>query len=204
MSRAGLQLRRARSLLIYWQEGELRFLNFARGRTLAGRAITCELLDFFNEWKTAKQAIAHFTSFTPASVNSTLSQLIRHGLLLRKNSAAERFDSQLARQWSCWLPEGSFHFITKDTRYVKRTRTLAEWKALLPKRRAPKIFKALKHARKIRLPRTALPNSEFVQVLMNRKTHRKFSSRDISLDTVSQILSLVWGVTRYLHSPVFG
>jgi SagB-type dehydrogenase family enzyme len=204
MPRAGLQLRRTRSLLVYWQEGELHFLNFARGRTVAGRAITCELLDFFNEWKTAKQAIAHFTGFTPASLNSTLSQLIRHGLLLRKNSADARFDSQLARQWSCWLPEGSFHFLTKDARYVKRTRTLAEWKALLPKRRAPKIFKALNRARKIQLPKTAVPNSEFMQVLMNRKTHRKFSRRDVSLATVSQILSLVWGVTGYLYSPVFG
>src|SRR5436190_6091251 len=100
MRRARLQLRRARSLLVCWQEGELHFLNFALGRTVTGRAITCELLDFFDEWKTAKQATAHFPSFTPASVQSTLSQLIRHGLLLRKNSADARFDSQLARQWS--------------------------------------------------------------------------------------------------------
>ena len=48
------------------------------------------------------------------------------------------------------------------------------------------------------------PDSEFVQVLMNRKTHRQFSKQQLPLETVSQLLSLVWGVNGYLYSPRFG
>jgi SagB-type dehydrogenase family enzyme len=202
--RGGLELRRARSLLVYWRDGELRFVNFARGRTVSGRSITCDILHFFNEWKTAKQAAAHFDDYTPKSVHSTVDQLIERGLLVRKNSAAGHLDEELSRKWSSWLPEGSFHFLSKNARYVRRTRSLAEWKAMLPKRPAPSVFKSLGGAKKVALPKITSPNSEFVQVLMNRKTHRKFSKRDLPLAAVSQILSLVWGVKSYLHSPVFG
>ena len=39
---------------------------------------------------------------------------------------------------------------------------------------------------------------------MARKTHRRFSKQDVTLEAISQLLSLVWGVTGYLHSPLFG
>jgi SagB-type dehydrogenase family enzyme len=204
MTRGGLELRRARSLLVYWQDGALHISNFAHGHTVTGRPITCELLDFFDDWKTAKQAIDHFSSYARQSVNFALSQLIKHGLLLRKNSGEAEFDAELARQWSSWLPEGSFHFLTKDARYVKRTRSIAEWKALLPKGRPPKLFKSLRNTKKIALPKTKPATSEFLQVLLKRKTHRKFSNQQLPLTSVSQLLSLVWGVTGYLRSPVFG
>lgn len=204
MTKGGVQLRRSRSLLVYWQDGELRFVNFVSGLTTSGRPITCEVLDFFDEWKTAKQAAAHFAAYSRKSVNSTIRQLTEGGLLVRKNSVAARLDAKLARKWSAWLPEGSFHFLTKDARYVRRTRSVAEWKAMLPKRAMPSKFKSLPGAKKVRLPKIASPNSEFIKVLLNRKTYRKFSTRDLPLADVSQILSLVWGVRGYLYSPVFG
>jgi SagB-type dehydrogenase family enzyme len=204
MPRATGELRRARSLIVYWQEGELRFRNFARGLTAAGRPITCELLDFFEKWRTPAEAVAHFAQYTPQSVRSTLSGLLGHGLLVRRNSPEAKFDTALAKHWASWLPDGSFHFSTKDARYVKRQRSLAEWKAILPKTAAPAIFRSVKGAKKVPLPRTGLPDSEFVRVLMNRKTHREFSKKEVSLEKISQLLSLVWGVTGYLHSQVFG
>jgi SagB-type dehydrogenase family enzyme len=39
---------------------------------------------------------------------------------------------------------------------------------------------------------------------MARSTHRQFSGKPLKLETVSQLLSLVWGVTGYLYSPLFG
>ena len=39
---------------------------------------------------------------------------------------------------------------------------------------------------------------------MARKTHRQFSKQEVTLEAVSQLLSLVWGVKGYMHSPVFG
>jgi SagB-type dehydrogenase family enzyme len=62
----------------------------------------------------------------------------------------------------------------------------------------------VKGAMKTSLPRRAFPDSEFIRVLMARKTHRRFSKEQLPLETVSQLLSLVWGVNGYLYSRRFG
>src|SRR5207247_10683524 len=67
----------------------------------------------------------------------------------------------------------------------------------------PKIFKNVKGTRKL-LPARTFPDSEFIRVLMTRRTHRQFSKQKLTLEAVSQLLSLVWGVSGYLHTPFFG
>jgi SagB-type dehydrogenase family enzyme len=204
MRERAIQLRRARSLLAYWQDGRLFFHNFARRLTVAGKPITCEVLDFFSEWRTSQEAIARFADYSPRSLRSALSQLLKHGLLLPKGSPETRQDSKIAKEWSNWLPAGSFHFSTKDALYLDRSNwDLDKWKAILPKTPQPAIFKTVK-GKKTPLPARTLPESEFIRVLMARKTHRRFSSKELTLETVSQLLSLVWGVTGYIPSPRFG
>lgn len=199
-----IQLRRAGSLFVYWQDDRLFFCNYATRLTVSGRSITCEILDFFSAWRTSQEAIAYFVDYTPRSVRSSLSQLVKQGLLLAKGSPEEAQDSRFAKEWSSWLPEGSFHFATKDAPYVPGDLSLDRLKAVLPKTPQPKFFKSVKGAKKISLPARTLPNDEFVKVLMARKTHRRFSNQELTLETVSQLLSLVWGVTGHIDSPVFG
>jgi SagB-type dehydrogenase family enzyme len=138
-------------------------------------------------------------------VRASLAQLIKHGLLLAKDSRDLRQDTQIAKEWSAWLPEGSFHFATKDAAYIDRSRwSVARLKSILPKTPQPKIFKTVKGAMRTALPRRVFPDSELIRVLLARKTHRQFSKQAVTLEAVSQLLSLVWGPTGYLHSPIFG
>jgi SagB-type dehydrogenase family enzyme len=198
-----IQLQRVRSLYAFWRDGQLFFHNFARRLTVSGRPITCEVLDFFSEWRTSQEAIAHFADYTPGSVRSALSQLVKQGLLLPKDSPEVVQDRRIAKEWKAWLPEGSFHFSTKDVTYVDPNWSLAQWKSALPKTPAPKIFKTVKGAKKP-LPARTFPDSEFIRVLMARETHRQFSNHEMTLESLSQLLSLVWGVTGYLHTGMFG
>jgi SagB-type dehydrogenase family enzyme len=205
MREQAIPLRRARCLLLYWQDGQLFFYNFAGRLTASARPITCEVLDFFSEWRTSKEAITHFADYSKRSVHSALSQLAEQGLLLRKGTPEVTQDNRIAKEWGAWLPEGSFHFCTKDAVYVDRSNwSLARLKSVLPKMPQPKIFKTVKGATKILLPTHAFPDSEFIRVLMARKTHRRFSNQQLTLETMSQLLSLVWGVKGYLYSPRFG
>ena len=200
-----IQLRRARSLFAYWQDGRLGFHNFAARLTVSGRPITCEVLDFFSDWRTCQEALIHFTAFTPKSILFTLLQLVQRGLLLLKGSPEAAQDSRLAKEWSAWLPEGSFHFSTKNVVFAGENLSFDQLTAMaiLPKTPPPKFFKTVKGAKK-KLPARVFPDSEFVRVLMTRKTHRRFSKQEVTLEAVSQLLSLVWGVTGYVHSPMFG
>jgi len=197
-------LRQARSLFAYWRDGRLFFHNFARRLTVSGRPITWEVLAFFSEWRTSEEALVHFADYTQNSVLSALSQLVKQGLLLVKDSREAVQDSRLAKEWSAWLPEASFHFSTKDAAFIRGNLSVAQWKASLPKTPPPKIFKTVKGAKKRLPPVRAFPNSEFIRVLKARKTHRRFSKEEVTLEAVSQLLSLVWGVTGYFYSSVFG
>src|SRR6266566_9501834 len=199
-----IPLRRARCLLLYWQDGQLFFHNFARRLTVSAKPVACEVLDFFEQWRTSKQAVTHFSDYSQSSVCSTLKQLLKHGLLLRRDSCELAEDIRIAKEWSAWLPEGSFHFSTKDAVYVDRSNwSFDRLKSVLPKTPQPKIFKTVTGVKK-RLPSRTFPDSEFIRVLMARKTHRRFSDQELKLETVSQLLSLVWGVNGYLYSPRFG
>jgi SagB-type dehydrogenase family enzyme len=192
-------------LFAYWQNGQLCFHNFATRLTVSGKPITCEILAFFDRWRTSQEAINHFAGYTRRSVRFTLAQLVKLGLLLRNDSPELKRDSRIAKEWSTWLPQGSFHFCTKDALYVDRSNWSTDrLKAILPKTPQPKIFKTIKGATKTALPRRVFPDSEFVRVLMDRKTHRQFSKQRLPLETVSQLLSLVWGVNGYLYSRRFG
>ena len=200
-----IQLRRATSLFAYWGDGRLFFHNFALRLTVSARPITCELLDFFSDWRTSQAAINCFADYTPRSVRSAISQLVKHRLLLPKDSPELKQDTHIAKEWADWLPEGSFHFSTKDPPLADLSSwSLNRLKSILPKTPRPKIFKTVKGAKKMLLPTRAFPESEFARVLLTRKTHREFSKQKLPLETVSQLLSLVWGVTGHLQSPVFG
>ena len=200
-----IPLRRARCLFLYWRDGQLFFHNFARRLTVSGRPVTCEVLDFFDRWRTAQEAITHFAGYRQRSVHSALIQLVEHGLLLPKDSPEAEHDSRIAKEWSDWLPEGSFHFSTKDAPYVDRSEwSLDRLKSIMPKTAQPKFVKAAKAAKKVPLPARTFLDSEFIRVLIARKTHRRFSKQKLPLDAVSQLLSLVWGVTGYLYTPRFG
>jgi SagB-type dehydrogenase family enzyme len=202
--RRRIQLRRAKCLFAYWRGDRLFFHNFSRRLTVSGRPITWEVLAFFSKWRTSQEALIHFDGYTPESVISTLSQFVKQGLLLVKDSRETVQDSRLAKEWSAWLPEGSFHFSTKDVPFLPDNLSLDTWKAILPKRPPPKIFKTVKGPKKTLPPARAFPNSEFIRVLHARKTHRRFSKQEVTLEAVSQLLSLVWGVTGYFCSSMFG
>ena len=205
MRQQTIRWRRARCLFLYWRDGRLFLHNFAKRLTVSGKPITCEVLDFFGEWRTHREAIAHFAEYKPSSVRSAVFDLEKHGLLLPKNSPEAMQDMRIAKEWSAWLPEGSFHFSTKDAAYVDRSNWSSDrLKAVMPKTPQPKFVKTVKGAEKVLLPARTSVDSEFTRVLMARKTHRRFSKQKLPLETLSQLLYLVWGVTGYLYSPRFG
>jgi SagB-type dehydrogenase family enzyme len=205
MRQPTIPLRRARCLFVHWRGSKLFFYNFATRLSVSAKPLTCEVLDFFDSWRTSQEAVIHFDGYTPRSVRTALAKLVQHGLLLPKDSPEVTRDTTIAKEWSDWLLAGSFHFATKDAPYIDRSRwSLNRLKAIMPKMPQPRIFKTLKGAMKVSLPRRAFPDSEFVRVLMARKTHRRFSKEGVTLEAVSQLLSLVWGVTGYLYSPRFG
>src|SRR5438477_4928847 len=165
MRQPTIPLRRARCLVVHWRGNKLFFHNFATRLSVSAKPLTCEVLDFFNSWRTSREAVIHFAGSTPRSVRAALAELVQHGLLLPKDSPELTQDTRIAEEWSAWLPAGSFHFATKDTPYIDRSRwNLNRLKSMLPKTAQPGIFKTLKGTMKVSLPKHALQHSQIIGV----------------------------------------
>jgi SagB-type dehydrogenase family enzyme len=204
MRKESPRLRRARCLFAYWQDGRLCFHNYAARQTVSSVPVAMDVLGFFGKWRSTPEAVAQFNDYAPASIRQAIRELVAHRLLLEENSPEARLDTRIAKEWEPWLPEGGFHFSTKDTAYVRRDWSEERLRAALPDTPQPAKFKSIKGAPKVALPPRTIPDDEFTRVLMARKTHREFARQGVSLENVSQLLSLVWGVTGYLHAAIFG
>jgi SagB-type dehydrogenase family enzyme len=115
------------------------------------------------------------------------------------------FAAKAHEAWGQWNPAaGFFHFSTKDAPYE------LEWEegfAVLQRlaRTHPKgpPVKKYPRARKIQLdwPRA---DSEFPQVLLSRRTWRKFARQPLDLSVLGALLGLTWGVQGWVEVPRIG
>jgi SagB-type dehydrogenase family enzyme len=132
-------------------------------------------------------------------------ELIGFGLLLRQGSGAAAQDVRIAREWSAWFPAASFHFATKDAPYVDRSGwSISRRRKFVSKKPKPANVVKVASRGKIALNPRRLTETEFVRVLTARRTHWRFAKESVSVENISELLALVWGVTGYSDSPLFG
>ena len=197
-------LRSARSSCAYWANGDLRIVNYLTRSRFAANPIVLELLRFYLSPRTIRDAMLEFSAYTRESVGETLLKLIRAHLLLECDSPEAARDELVDSAWRPWLPEGGFHFLTKDAPYVGGDWTLAEKMETLPNTPQPPVFKKTAGTASIPLPSLKITKDRFFQTLHARRTQRTFSPADVSLDDIAKLLQTTWGVQGYLESKVFG
>lgn len=202
--RGALLLRSARSSCAYWANGNLRIVNYLTRSRFAANPIVLELLRFFLSPRTIRDAMLEFDSYTRKSVGATLLKLIRARLLLECDSPEAAHDELVDSSWRPWLPEGGFHFLTKDAPYVGGDWTLAEKMETIPNTPPPPTFKKIAGAETVPLPRHEMEQDSFFQTLHARRTQRTFSTADVPLDNIVKLLQSTWGVQGYLESKHFG
>jgi SagB-type dehydrogenase family enzyme len=204
LGRSSLKLQSASCQIAYWEDGELRIVNYLTRRTFATKAITLELLRFFAAPRTIGKALLEFGGYSSQSVARAILLLIDAQLLLEHGSAEWKRDRFVDSSWKPWLPEGSFHFLTKDTPFLPESWPLEEKMKLLPATPAPRQFKALRNADLLRLPPLEIESDTFFKTLFARRTHREFGRGKVSLNDVSKLLQATWGVQGYFEANVLG
>jgi SagB-type dehydrogenase family enzyme len=187
--------RRPNSLLVHWDEHGLVVENYYTHKAYVVAPAAVEFLNLFATWRRAADI--------PPEERSQIRLFERLGLLLREGTSAAQQDAKLQDVWRHWLPHGSFHFATKDTVFRSFHRAVKYNRALAAQSSAPAKFKSYPHNPHIRLPKAAA-EAEFPQLLLARRTHRRFASKNLSLDAVSKLLYYTWGVTGSVKSESFG
>jgi SagB-type dehydrogenase family enzyme len=199
-----MKLKSASCQIAYWESGKLRIANYLTRRTFATNPVTLDLIRFFSTPSTIRKALGEFRSYSRESVAASILKLIEAQLLLEHGSAEWQRDKQVESSWGPWLPEGGFHFMTKDTPFVNVDWPIEEKMKALPTTRAPPQFKRIAAAAPIRLPAREIQADTFFETLHARRTHREFAKTAMSLESVSNLLQTTWGVQGYVETNVFG
>jgi SagB-type dehydrogenase family enzyme len=197
-------LRSARCQSAYWDNGDLRIVNYVTRARFSANPIVMELIRFFFSPRTIRDAMLHFDSYTRESVGEAILNLIKAQLLLERDSPESARDELVDSLWKPWLPEGGFHFLTKDAPYVAGDWTIEQKMQTIPSTPQPPLFKKTEGAESISLPLHEIETDSFFKTLHARRTQRRFSAADVSLDSVSKLLQTTWGVQGYIESKYFG
>ncbi len=206
-SDAEKSLKRSACLVFFFEDEGLRCTNYLTGITLASTPILVAVLNFFDRWRESKEIKLLLRGYSGMSVRSTIRQLLDNTLLIEQGSAqANREEGMVA--WNTWALEARFfHFATKHAFRLgaplpdetELTRTL------LRKGPQPELIKAYRSAESVDLPSpVSRLGSEFPQVLLRRRTLRQFGRERLSLEHLSVLLWLTWGVTGRLPWPGLG
>lgn len=204
MGRASLRLQSATCQFAYCEAGGLRIANYLARRTFAAESATLDLIRFFFSAHTIEDAWREFHAYSRRSVSRAILQLIDAQLLLEYGSPGWVRDRLVESSWKPWLPEGSLHFMTKDTPYIGADWPIEKRMRLLPTGRAPPRFKTIPNAAVIRLRPPEVESDTYFETLHARRTHREFGRGPVLLEDVSKLLRTTWGVQGYLDADLFG
>jgi SagB-type dehydrogenase family enzyme len=199
-----MRLQSASCQVAYWDDGNLRIANFLTRRTFAANPVTLDVIRFFFTPRTVQDAVTEFGVYSRQSVIKAIRKLVDAQLLLEYGSAACKRDRLVQSTWKTWLPECGFHFMTKDTPYVPVDSPIEEKLKALSASPPPSQFKTIRNAKAIQLPAPEVDRDTFFQTLQARRTHRAFGRGKVSLEDLSSLLRMTWGVQGYFRTPVFG
>lgn len=181
------------------------FENYYARTKVQAAPLLFQLLSFFDTWRSASSFEDHFPKIDPAILRAGLSVLVRHALLECSNRRRKGSSPGAMVFWEKWNPAaGFFHFSTKDGPYrsdldllLRRQQTRAKSSPM------PPPVKRYPGARQVALP-AIRRSGEFAQVLLARRTWRRFSSRPVELSALSTLLGLSFSVQWWVNLRQMG
>jgi SagB-type dehydrogenase family enzyme len=190
--------------VLYWQDGELVFENFALRTRIGADPLVCLILHHCGEWRPFREVAAYLSHYDESSVLRTLEQLCKGGVLERSD---QKRDPRLTamESWEDWNPvAGFFHFSTKDTQFASdQAGVFEEFKRRTKHHPMPLPIKSYGKARKTKLPRVS-SEGEFPAVLKSRRTWRKYGPGNVTLAALAQTLELTFGIQGWVEVPGLG
>lgn len=192
-----LLFRRSSHLVCYWREGDLVVHNYATGRRVWAHPLTCQILDFFDEWRSAEELFAAKPSLPRAALEKFLRLLTRYSLLQRADRPVP-LQERLMEAWKEWNPvAGFFHTSTKDVPFSDVETSTRFLRARAKSSPIPSPVKRYPNADTVSLPPPRV-DGEFARVVLARRTWRKFSRRPLDRSSLSTLLRLTAGVQRWV------
>jgi SagB-type dehydrogenase family enzyme len=196
-----LRFRRAPFLVTYWKDARLLVHNYASGRVVEVAPHLLSILHACAVWRTVDHLAAEL-QISGAQARSSVRILTAQSLLQRSDAPLDARDAAMAAL-SDWNPAaGFFHTATKQVRFLARPAARALARRRARDRAMPAPVKRVRGA-----PATFLPQphslGEFPDVLLARRTWRRFGATPVRLSDLATALALTAGVQQWV-STEFG
>lgn len=199
------QFRRASSLSFYFDDDRLCCKNYLTGVEVASAPSLIGILERLGRWRTMSGIECELGEYSRPSVRRTVRELLRHSLLVRRGSEQHRRERVLAH-WTSWGVEArQFHFATKNVEYETDYDESQLSRELLARSPLPPSVKHYPRARRIALPSPAVERDDvFRDVLLSRRSVRRFGPGKVPLEKLATLLRLTWGFTGTIDWPGLG
>lgn len=196
-----MEIRRAHSLVFFWENGKLTGTNYLTGRQVVCSVSLLHILDAVPEFTSLDLLHDQFASVPDSKV--VIRHLLSQQVLLRKGSPTERKDALLWKQWKWGHDARFFHFGTREVSYnfnFEEVREFFEKRALTDP--PPSPFKTEANKNKIALKKAVYPQTDFWGTLFSRRTCRDFTGKRVPRKLFSAFLTSVFGMTQYYNESV--
>lgn len=203
-SRRAVSYRRSRHIVAYWGDGGLLFHNYALGVTHVGDALTIALLDFFADWRSLGSLVGS-SEFPAERIHGAVRELAAAGLLQASDRPPHPREAAFERSWTTWNPPaGFFHSATRDCDFeVGEARARDDLRARVKMRRQPARSKSYPGHPAVQLPSLDVAGP-FAQVLLERRTWRRFGDDRMTREQLATLMGLTFGVQKWIDQQALG
>ena len=165
--------------------------------------MTIGLLDYFHTWRPALPLFERST-LPRATLRAALRTLVS-GSLLQVSGGRAQPRERAMEQWASWNPAaGFFHFSTKDLPFEEGEAHALEFLSQrLASRPLPPSTKTYPRCPGVALPALPAPD-RFSQVLLARRTWRRFGRHPLPLAALSELMNLTFGAQKFIDLGAAG
>jgi len=198
------RFRRSVPLVLYWEDGDLVFENFALRSRMSADPLVCSILHFCGQWRALREIVSYLSTYDESSVLKTLGQLCENGVLERSDGKRDPRVTAM-ESWADWNPAaGFFHFSTKDTEFATdQAHAFEELKRRAKQNPMPLPLKSYPRVLRTKLP-DGRSRGEFAEVLKRRRTWRKYGPKPVRFEALAETLALTFGIQGWVDVPGLG
>ena len=187
---------RSAHIVSYWDGTDFVLYNYAARTELIASVDMCAIVNACDAPRTAAAILPRCVGLRAGRLRELLPLLVRYHMLHRSGRAADT--ERAMKKFHAWNPAaGFFHMSTKDVTFGDRATASKRQRDRARSWRMPAPVKRMPSAAITRLPDRA-PSGEFPNVLLARRTWRRFADRPVDVADLAQLLRYTAGIHQWL------
>lgn len=187
-------VRRSSFVVVHWVGEEIVLENYALSTSARFPPRILEVMAVISGWTPVDKVYAALPGWSHTDVREAVAALLSSRILRALDERPPDEEVTLQR-WHGWNPAvGLLHFTTKDVGYAE---AVSPPKLLVSSVKRPKPLKEYTGSR-LRLPAPAL-DPTVTELLLRRRTWRRFGAGGLTKEELSSLLGLTWGVQRWIE-----